>query len=331
MSKRKSRNYMFLVTRVVGLLVLTIPMPAMGQSGSSSATDYTSPPTTAPPRRPRQAQRYPWNPGEMESMPDKFRLGIANLITLESALFDFHVFEARFPRSLDELLDSDEMPVVRQDLINPYTGKPVKSVVTKSLGDVRYVHDPDSLNTPDVHIEVFLDPAGDGSRVEKYSWLPNYWIARGSLDKFRLEYAGEDTRTGADRRMWFICRAVSNAINRVNYWYDRTPLTFEETMRKYDWWLSANLKNPYTGAPIHEVFSPSPGDFTFAGVIDVANPLAGYVGNYIICYDSGGQPMFYHSSVETEIANEMEIQARVPEIRYMDKFPSGVSFKKKAK
>lgn len=71
---------------------------------------------------------YPLN--RIQSMPDNFRKGWANLAVVELALHDYYVFEGRLPTTLDELFKSDEMPVRPEDLTNPYTGKPVKSVLT---------------------------------------------------------------------------------------------------------------------------------------------------------------------------------------------------------
>lgn len=277
---------------------------------------------------PPSSDPYPLN--RIQTMPDKFRQGWANLITVESALHHYYVFEDRFPATFEELLKSDEMPVKPKDLINPYTGKPVKSVVTPSLGDIRYVYQPDALTGPDIHVEVFLDPAGDGSKVEALNWLGNFAAARNGMDARRNSLAGLDRYKGADRKMWFICEAIEGAAVRVHSRYDSTPRTFDDLVRQYGWWINPSMKNPYTGVPIREVSAPSAGDFTFAGLLDPRPGATGFAANFIICYDSSGNPLYTDPIVEHVIASYQELeQGNPPESRLLSNLPAGVSFKKK--
>lgn len=178
----------------------------------------------------------------------------------------------------------------------------------------------------------------------------NWMLEVKGLTQLRQEYAAQDRWHGADRRMWFICRAMSTSAGRVAYWHGTTPRTFTETIRTYDEWLSPDIKNPYTGAPIEEVSAPSPGNFTFAGIpADPSNPASGYGQTFIICYDSRGEPMYPSSGVEYWIADYFGMEpcevgpegVKVPGpgpcvvwpkgAKIIEGLPSGVTFKRRPK
>lgn len=130
--------------------------------------------------------------------------------------------------------------------------------------------------------------------------------------------------------MWFICRAIETLAFQISVRYGSTPRTYAETMREYNWWAPAGLKNPYTGAPIREVGAPSRGDFTFVGLLDPRPGATGYSSTFIICYDGSGNPVYTDPIIEHVIASYQEIQQRMPpEARMLDNLPTGVTFKKK--
>lgn len=343
-------------TRLIAVTILILLGAALVVSGSGSTPPGPNggstepiPPLSFPQPQPAEAfDRQPYPMDRVQTMPDKVRQAWTNLITLDAALAEFYMWEGRFPRNLDELLNSDEMPVRPADLINPYTGKPVRATVNKSLGDVRYVYKPDALDGRDVHLEVYLDLSAGENNVETLKYTRNYLLEVKTLAEIGQQFAAEDRWHGADRRMWFICRAISTFTARVTNWHGTTPRTFAETMRKYDWWLSPNIKNPYTGAPIEEVSAPSAGNFTFAGIpADPRNPASEYGSNYIICYDSRGDPMYRSSGVEYSIARYLELEpCSVPPkaalefkpcvvwpqgAKVIEGLPSGVTFKKRPK
>lgn len=243
-----------------------------------------------------------------------FKRNFANNLAIMDALYGFVVVEKRFPTDAEELLNSPYLVVNRDELVNPYTFRPLQVLSREEVGEVRLDTpvDPsllgnmlfESIVGGGVLLYFFQERTVEGSppgevgaaqysisqrEAEKYFWTSSTFMGESQpslSDRVRALLSSADR---ADKRLFSICRYIAGLMLSVTDFGFDLPRTWTDLQATG---VVLPLKNPYTGLPIQDVSRdhPTPGDFTYVGIV-MSNTPTKFHDALPLCYDRSGKPV----------------------------------------
>jgi hypothetical protein len=189
-----------------------------------------------------------------------------NLINISTAILSYRSEFLTFPLDLSELEVTGHLLV---NLINPYSGLPVRSVsddLSMRPGDIRY-----NYSGPDhVSIVSFL---ADGSTVKRD-------INVSSNPDFNLLLQKTHGLSENDRRVCIYTFQLSHIINE--YYYANKTLPEKVPQIESNLFASVSFLNPFTMEPVKQIVNPlekSEGDYFYYKTANDQYLLVGYGEN----------------------------------------------------
>lgn len=254
------------------------------------------------------------------------------VLVLESTLTPYRLIELRFPASPEEMLHSPYLPVAHQDLINPYSGKPIEVVQGLWKTEREFVDYFKGIRSPPevprshlgnlaftdfgnrYLVELYTEPYlyRDKVRISLYFFIGKNRIDLKDYPTLRMTRENYEKLNGpdfftrmkdTDKRLFSICGYLFQFIGSF-----KSPLNHFITLK--EWQKNAprlyvDIKNPYTNLPVEEVsyFNPSPGNFTLIFVANVYDNT--FLPPDLLCYDDRGGYM-HHANINIEDPTEEE-------------------------
>ncbi len=264
----------------------------------------------------------------------KFKRNFANQFAIMSALELFARAEKRFPTDAEELLNSPYLVVNRDELVNPYTSRPLQVLSREEVGEVRLDTSVDpsflgnmlfeSMVGGGVRLYFFQERTAEGSPpgeveaalfsisqkvAEKQLWTSSTFMGESQpspADRVRALLSSADR---ADKRLFSICQYIGSLMQSVTSYGFDLPRTWTDLQATG---VVLPLKNPYTGQPIQDVSRehPTPGDFTYVGIVMSNTPTRFHRG-VPLCYNRSGKPVDPDWAMEVDKFLNMEREGKL--------------------
>lgn len=309
----------------------------IGIFGLWIALSEETPQPPSPPPLPREDSRDP-------KIHALFQMKRIHNVLTTALTAKMYIELSRFS-SPEEYLQSPYLAVLPQDLINPYTGKPVRAVpgIWKDEKEFRkyFIGAPPptvplerlgNLAFTDFGsrflVELYTEPyLLDGkTRISLY-----FYVGKGKISLAKMSPETRDSRqryekmyektkgsgffsrmNDTDKRLFSISMYLDQFISTLAEppGLLTTPpdylLTLEELQTRFPL-LHPNVKNPYTNQPIQFVsyYNPSPGNCT---IIFLANEMDNtIVGSDLLCYDEQSRYIAHWSFFAEDMLNGQKV------------------------